>query len=61
MDLRDIEGTFQKNTNGYTFFSHTERSSKLSPIWTQAHLKRYKTIEVISYILSDHHEFKTGF
>jgi hypothetical protein len=57
MDLTDIYRTFYPKTKGYTFFSaHHGTFSKIDHIiGHQTGFNRYKNIEIISCILSDHH------
>jgi hypothetical protein len=57
MDLIDIYRTFYPKTKGYTFFSAPHgTSSKIDHIsGHKTGLDRYKNIEIISCILSDHH------
>jgi hypothetical protein len=47
MDLIDIYRTFYPKTKGYTFFS--------APHGTSSIIDHIKNIEIITYILSDHH------
>ena len=49
MDLTDIYRTFDPKTKGYTFFSTTHGT------FSKTDLNRYKKIEIIPCILSDHH------
>jgi hypothetical protein len=57
MNLTDVYGTFHPKTKGYTFFSPPHGSfSKIGHIIShKTGLNRYKNIEIIPYILSDHH------
>jgi exonuclease III len=57
MDLTDIYKTFYLQTKEYTFFSapHGTFSKTDHIIGQKTGLKRYKKIEIISCILSDHH------
>jgi hypothetical protein len=57
MDLTDIFTAFYPKTNGYTFFSAPHcTSSKIDHIiGHKTGLNRYKNIEFIPCILSDHH------
>jgi exonuclease III len=57
MDLTDIYITLYTKTKGYTFFSAPHGTfSKIDHIMGhKTGLKRYKNIEIIPSILSDHH------
>ena len=57
MDLRDIYRTFYLKIKGYTCFSEPHgTSSKINHIiGHNTGLNRYKNIEIIPCILSDHH------
>jgi exonuclease III len=57
MDLTDIYSTFYPKTKGYTFFSapHGTFSKTDHIIGHKTGFNRYKNIEVIPCILSDHH------
>jgi exonuclease III len=57
MDLTDIYRTFYPRTKGYTFFSapHGTSSKTDNIIGHKTGLNRYKNIEIITCILSDHH------
>ena len=57
MDLTDIYRTFYPKTEGYTFVSALNgTSSKIDHIiGEKIGLNRYKNIEIIPCILSDHH------
>jgi exonuclease III len=57
MDLTDIYRTFYPNTKGYTFFSvaHDTFSKIDHIIRHKTDLNRYKHIEIIPFILSDHY------
>ena len=57
MDLTDIYRIFYPKTKAYTFFSAPlGSSSKIGHIIShKTGLNRYKNIEIIPYILSDHH------
>jgi hypothetical protein len=57
MDLIDIYKTFYPKTKGYTFFSVPHgTSSKIDELIGQkTGLNRYKNIEIIPCILSNHH------
>jgi exonuclease III len=57
MDLIDIYRTFYPKTKGYTFFSasHGTFSKTDHIIGHRTGLNRYRNIEIIPCILSDHH------
>ena len=57
MDLTDMYRTFYSKTKGYTFFSALHSTfSKIDHIMDhKTGLNRYKNIEIIPCILSDHH------
>jgi exonuclease III len=57
MDLTDIYRTFYPKTKGYTFFSgpHGKFSKTDNIIGHKTSLNRYKNIEIVPCILSDHH------
>jgi hypothetical protein len=57
MDLKGIYKTFYPKTKGYTFFSalHGTFPKIENIIGQKTGLNRYKNIEIIPYILSDHH------
>jgi hypothetical protein len=63
MNLTDIYRTFYPKTKGYTFFSAPNgTSSKIEHIIRQkTGLNRYKIIEIISCILSEHHGLRLIF
>jgi exonuclease III len=63
MDLTDIYKTFYPKTKGYTFFSATHDTfSKIDHIIShKASLNRYKNIEIIPCILSNHHGLRLIF
>jgi hypothetical protein len=63
MDLTDIYRTFYSKTKGYAFFSAPHgTSSKINHIiGLKTGLNRYKTIEIIPCILSDHHGLRLIF
>jgi hypothetical protein len=63
MDLTDIYRIFYPKTKGYTFFSASHStSSKIDHIiGHKTGLKRYKNIEIILCILSDHHRLRLIF
>jgi exonuclease III len=56
-DLTDIYRTFYPKTKGYTFFSAPHGTlSKIDHITDhKTGLNRYKNIEIVPCILSDHH------
>jgi hypothetical protein len=57
MDLTDILRTYHPKAKEYTFFSAPHGTvSKIGHIIShKTGLNRYNKIEIISYILSDHH------
>jgi hypothetical protein len=63
MDLTDIYGTFYPKTKGYTFFSAPLGTfSKTDQIiGHKISLNRYKNIEIVPCILSDHHGLRLIF
>jgi exonuclease III len=63
MDLTDIYRIFYPKAKGYTFFSEPhDTSSKTDHIIShKTGLNRYKSIEIIPYILSDHHGLRLIF
>jgi exonuclease III len=63
MNLRDIYRKFYPKTKGYTFFSAPHgTSSKIDhKIGHKPGLNRYKNIEIVPCILSDHHELRLIF
>jgi hypothetical protein len=63
MDLADIYKTFYRKTKGYTFFSapHCTFSKTDHIIGHKTGLNRYKIIEIIPCILSDHHGLRLTF
>jgi exonuclease III len=63
MDLTDIYRTFYPKTKGYIFFSALRgTSSKIDHIIShKIDLNRYKNIEIIPCILSDHHGLRLIF
>ena len=63
MDLSDIYRTFYPITKGYTFFSapHGTFSKIDHIIGHKKGLNRYKKIEIIPCILSDHHRLRLDF
>ena len=60
MDLTDIYRTFYPKTKGYTFFSapHGTFSKIDHIIGHETGLNRYKNIEIVPCILSDHHALR---
>jgi hypothetical protein len=62
-DLTDIYRTFYPKTKGYTFFSAPPGTfSKIAHIiGHKTGLNRYKNIEIVPCILSDHHEIRLIF
>jgi hypothetical protein len=60
MDLADVYRTFHLTSTQYTFFSSAHRTfSKIDHILGhKARLSKYKKIEIIPCILSDHNELK---
>jgi hypothetical protein len=63
MDLIDIYRTFYPKTKGYTFFSapHGTSSKTDHIIGHKTGIHRYKNIEIIPCILSDHHGLRLIF
>jgi hypothetical protein len=63
MDLIDIYRTFYPKTKGYNLFSAPHGTfSKIHHIIShQTGLSRYKNIEIIPCILSDHHGLRLVF
>ena len=63
MDLSDIYRTFYSKTKGYTFFSapHGTFSKTDHIIAHKTGLNRYKNIEIVPCILSDHHGLRLNF
>jgi exonuclease III len=63
MDLTDMYRTFYPKTKGYTFFSAPHGTfPKIDHIvGDKTGLKRYKIIEIVPCILSDHHGLKLIF
>jgi exonuclease III len=63
MDLTDIYRTFNPKTKGYTFFSTRHGTfSKIDHIIDhKTSLNRYKNIEIVPCILSDHHGIRLIF
>jgi exonuclease III len=63
MDLTDTYRTFYPKRKGYNFFSAPHRTfSKIDHIiGHKTGLKRYKNIEIVPCILSDHHVLRLIF
>jgi exonuclease III len=63
MDLTDIYRTFYPKTKGYTFFSapHGTFSKIDHIIGHKSGLNRFKNIEIVPCILSDHHALRLIF
>jgi hypothetical protein len=63
MDLTDIYRTFYPKTQEYTFFSalHGTFSKTDHIIGHKIGLNRYKNIEIVPYMLSDHHRLRLIF
>jgi hypothetical protein len=63
MDLTDIYRTFYPKTKGYAFFSatHGTFSKIVHIIGHKTSLNRYKNIEIVPCILSDHHGLRLIF
>jgi hypothetical protein len=63
MNLTDIYRTFYPKTKGYTFFSAPHGTSfKINHIIShKTGLNRYKNIEIIPFILSNHHRLRLIF
>ena len=63
MDLTDIYRTFYPKTKGYTFFSapHGTFSKIDHIIGHKTGINRYKNIEIVPCILSDHHGLRLIF
>jgi exonuclease III len=63
IDLPDSYRTFHPNREEYTFFSESHGTFYKTDhiIGHKARLNRYKKIEIISCILSDHHRLKSVF
>ena len=59
LDLTDIYRTFYPKTKGYTFFSPPHGT--FSKIGHKTGLNRYKNIEIVPCILSDHHRLRLIF
>ena len=63
MDLTDINKSFYPKTKGYTLLSasHGTFSNFDHIIGHQTGLNRYKNIDIITYMLSDHHRLRLVF
>jgi hypothetical protein len=63
MDITDIYRTFYPKTKGYTFFTapHGNFSKIDHIVGHKTNLNRYKNIEIVPCILSDHHELRLIF
>jgi exonuclease III len=63
MDLTDIYRTFHPKTEEYTFFSayHSTFSKTDHVISHKKGIKRYKKIEIIRCIISDHYRLRLDF
>jgi hypothetical protein len=62
MDLIDIYRTFYPKTKGYTFSPPHGTASKIDHIIShKTGLHRYKNIEIVHCILSDHHGLRLIF
>jgi hypothetical protein len=62
MDLTDIYRTFYPKTKGYTFSAPHGTFSKIDHIiGHKTGLNRYKNIEIVQCILSDHHKLRLIF
>jgi hypothetical protein len=62
IDLTDIYGTFHPKTKGYSYFSAPHGTfSKIDQTGHQTGLNRYKNIEIVPCILSDHHGLRVIF
>jgi len=62
MDLTDIYRTFQPNTKDYTFSALHKTFSKIDHILGhKANLKKYKKIEITTFIQSHNHGLKLDF
>ena len=62
MDLIDIYRTFHPKTTKYTFFSsaHGTFSRKDHIVGHKSSLGKYKKIEIVSSIFSDHNTIRLG-
>ena len=60
MHLTDISGTFHPNAEEYTLFSHAHGTfSRIDHILGhKSNLSKFKEIEIISSILSDHNTMR---
>ena len=54
LDLIDIYRTFHPKTMNFTFFSSTHRTFSRIDFYHKSSLGKFKKIEVISNIFSDH-------
>jgi hypothetical protein len=63
MDLTNIDRIFYPKTKGYTFFSapHGTFSKIDHKISHKTGFSRYKSIEILPCILSDHHGLRLSF
>jgi exonuclease III len=63
MDLTDIYRTFHDKSKEYTFFSapHGTFSKTVHIIAHKRDFNRYKKIEIITCLLSDHYELRLVF
>ena len=63
MDLTDIYRTFYPKTKRYTFFSAPQDTFSKTDhiIGHKTGFNRYKNIEIVPYILSDHHGLRLIF
>ena len=61
MDLTDIYRTFYPKTKAYTFSTPHGTFSKTDIIGHKTGLNRYKNIEIVPCILSDHHGLRLIF
>jgi exonuclease III len=59
MDLLDVHSTFCPTSTQYTFFSAAHGTfSKIDHILHKASLSKYKKIDILPWILSDHNAIK---
>ena len=59
MDVTDTYRTFHPKTTGYTFFSSAHGTfSKIDMLGHKTSLNKFKRIEIISSIFSDHNDMK---
>ena len=63
MDLIDILRTFHPNAEGYTFFSSAHGTfSRIDHILgLKSNLSKFKKIEIVSSIFSDHNAMRLDF